>query len=247
MTKQPKFLEIADALREAIRLGEYEPGDRLPGENPLAVRYGVAAMTARQALNELKKDGTVESRRGAGFFVLPPFTPIRRRGIARVARDLWSAGKSIFSADDSRPLTTDNHVLGAVTPSAEIAEVLQLGAGERAFARSRRHVVEGRPVLLSTSYLPDELVAGTAITHTDTGPGGTFARLAELDAEPTRCREELRVRKPSPDECASLNIAADTPVIEICRTAFTADGRAVEVNEMTLDSRAYILEYEFDL
>lgn len=32
----------------------------------------------------------------------------------------------------------------------------------------------------------------------------------------------------------------------VCRTAFTADGRAVEVNEMILDSASYILEYDFD-
>lgn len=51
---------------------------------------------------------------------------------------------------------------------------------------------------------------------------------------------------PSADERASLGITADTPVIKISRTAYAEDGRAVEVNEMTLDSRAYVLEYDFD-
>lgn len=36
------------------------------------------------------------------------------------------------------------------------------------------------------------------------------------------------------------------PVILICRTAFAADGAAVEVNDMVLDSASYILEYGFD-
>lgn len=37
-----------------------------------------------------------------------------------------------------------------------------------------------------------------------------------------------------------------TPVMLICRTAFADEGRPVEVNEMTLDSASYILEYDFD-
>ncbi|RDS61464.1 hypothetical protein [Streptomyces sp. M7] len=40
--------------------------------------------------------------------------------------------------------------------------------------------------------------------------------------------------------------APGTPVILICRTAFTGEGRPVEVNEMTLDAASYVLEYDFD-
>ncbi|MEU9172319.1 hypothetical protein AB0D34_31790 [Streptomyces sp. NPDC048420] len=36
------------------------------------------------------------------------------------------------------------------------------------------------------------------------------------------------------------------PVVLVVRTAFDADGAAVEVNDMVLDASAYILEYEFD-
>jgi GntR family transcriptional regulator len=243
--KQPKYRQIADALRAAIDAGEYRAGDRLPGENPLAAEYGVAAMTARQALNALKNEGLVESRKGAGFFVRS-FTPIRSRRIARLSRERWRSGDSIFSADDDRALTAESRVLGAVTPPAAIARVLDLPEGAEAFARFRRHSVDDRPVLLSTSYLPQDLVAGTAITQTDTGAGGIYARLAELGAEPAHFREEVLVRMPSAEDAEGLNLSGDAPVIKICRTAYTADGRAVEVNEMTLDSAAYVLEYDFD-
>ncbi|MFE7111123.1 GntR family transcriptional regulator [Streptomyces sp. NPDC057575] len=243
--KQPKYRQIADALRAAIDAGEYRPGDRLPGENPLAAKYGVAAMTARQALNALKNEGLAESRKGAGFFIRS-FTPIRSRRVARLSRERWRAGQSVFEADDNRALTTDSQVLGDVIPPAPIARVLQLPEGEMAFARSRRHIVEGRPVLLSTSYLPRDLVAGTAITQADTGAGGIYARLTEQGSEPVHFREEVAIRMPSADDSAGLNLPSDTPVIKICRTAFTADGQVVEVNEMTLDSAAYVLEYDFD-
>ncbi|MFJ8620176.1 GntR family transcriptional regulator [Streptomyces clavifer] len=244
-SRRPKYETIADSLRAAIDAGEYQPGDRLPGENPLAAEHGVAAMTARQALNALKSEGLVESRRGAGFFVRS-FRPIRRRSLARLSREHWGAGASIFSADDNRPLTAENEVLGAVLPPEAVAAVLGVEPGDKVFARSRRHLVDGRPVLLSTSYLPYDLVVGSAITQSDTGPGGIYARLAELGSGPTRFREELRVRMPSSDDSVGLHLSSSTPVIKICRTAYTEDGHVVEVNEMTLDSLAYVLEYDFE-
>ena len=100
--------------------------------------------------------------------------------------------------------------------------------------------------MLSASYFPAELVAGTPITGTDTGPGGAYARLAELGRAPERFREEIRSRMPSADETRQLHLAAGTPVVLIRRTAFTADGSPVEVNEMVLDAVSYVLEYDFE-
>ncbi|MEH0557445.1 GntR family transcriptional regulator [Streptomyces sp. B21-101] len=242
---EPKYLQIADALKAAIELGEYGPGDRLPGENVLAPQYGVAPMTARRALRVLTSQGLAESRKGAGFFV-QAFHPVRRRGIQRLARDQWGSGKSIWAADESRPLTVDQVTVEEVTPPAHIIRMLELGERETACARSRRFVLEGRPVMLATSYLPFSLVAGSAITQADTGPGGTYARLADLGHAPVHFREEIRGRLPTSVEAAALGMSMERPVLKVCRTAFDADKRVVEVNEMTLDSASYVLDYEFD-
>ncbi len=132
------------------------------------------------------------------------------------------------------------------TASENAARVLGLGAGERAWIRSRRFVLDGKPVLLSTSYLPASLVEGSAIIQPDTGPGGIYARLAELGYGPVHFREEIRSRMPLPEEVAKLRLPAGTPVMLICRTAFAEERRVVEVNEIVLDAAAYVLEYAFD-
>lgn len=90
------------------------------------------------------------------------------------------------------------------------------------------------------------LAAGSAVTRTDTGPGGIYARLAELGHKPVHFREEVRSRMPSAEESERLELAAGTPVVLVCRTAFAADGQAVEANEMALDAASYVLEYDFD-
>ncbi|MEU3570168.1 GntR family transcriptional regulator [Kitasatospora sp. NPDC036755] len=244
--KQPKYQRIAEALKAAIDTGRYRAGDRLPGENDLMDEYGVARMTARQALGVLRSEGIAEARRGAGVFVRD-FRPLRRRGIQRLAQGQWGSGRSIWSADiDNRSLVVDQVSVTERSAPEHVARVLGVDPDSPMCVRHRRFVLDGKPVLLSTSYLPAVLVAGTAITREDTGPGGTYARLAEIGAKPVHFREEVRSRMPSGEESARLELSAGTPVILICRTAFADEGQVVELNEMILDAASYVLEYDFD-
>ncbi|MFJ7187469.1 GntR family transcriptional regulator [Streptomyces bacillaris] len=244
--RQPKYQRIADELRDAIQAGQYRPGDRLPGENDLMADHGVARMTARQALGVLQSEGIVESRKGAGVFVRS-FRPLRRQGIQRLARSQWGEGRSVWSVDtEDRTLVVDRVRVTEQGAPEHVARVLGVEEGGPVCVRSRRFVLDGKPVLLATSYLPASLVAGSAVAQEDTGPGGTYARLAELGSEPVHFREEIRSRMPTAAEAEQLKLPTGTPVMLVCRTAFTAEGRAVEVNEMTLDSASYILEYAFD-
>lgn len=244
--RQPKYQRIADALKAAIQAGEYAPGDRLPGENDLMVEHKVARMTARQALSVLQNEGIAEARKGAGVFVRE-FKPLRRRGIQRLAQEQWGSGRSIWSADiEDRSLTVDQVDVREEAATERVAGALDVPSGSPVCIRSRRFVLDGKPVLLATSYLPSEIVEGSAITQEDTGPGGTYARLAELGYKPVHFREEIRCRMPSAGEAERLSLSMGTPVILIVRTAFAEKGRAVEVNEMTLDSASYVLEYDFD-
>ncbi|MFD8932387.1 GntR family transcriptional regulator [Streptomyces mirabilis] len=245
-TQLTKAQHIAAELKQAIERGDYGPGDRLPGENALAAQYDVASLTARRALRILRTEGLIETKKGAGARVIS-FHPIRRRGIQRLARGQWGSGKTVWLADDHRAPDVDKiTVLEDVAPPQHVSEVLELAADETVCVRSRRYIMEGRPVMVAKSYLPHSLVAGSPITQADTGPGGIYARLADLGHAPARFREEIRVRMPSAEEAAQLAIPTDRTVIKLARTAFDAEGRAVEINEMTMDSAAYVLDYEFD-
>ncbi|MEU6478908.1 GntR family transcriptional regulator [Streptomyces sp. NPDC047017] len=245
--RQPKYQRIAAELRAAVEAGRYGPGDRLPGENDLMAEHGVARMTARQALGVLQAEGIAEARKGAGVFVRD-FRPVRRRGIERLARGQWGQGRSVWAADiGERDLTVDSvEVTEEEAAPGAVAAVLELAEDAPVCVRRRRFVLDGKPVLLSTSYLPATLVAGTPVTRPDTGPGGTYARLAELGHAPVRFREEIRSRMPSRDEAERLALPAGVPVVLVARTAYDAEGAVVEVNEMVLDSSAYVLEYDFE-
>lgn len=241
----PVYRRIAEELRATVTSGELRDGDQLPGENALMERYGVARATARQALRVLIDEGLAVARRGSGVYVRQ-FHPLRRHGSRRLARTGWGAGTAIWDADtNGRTYAPDQITITEQDPPEAATRALRLGAGAQVLVRRRRYLVEGRPVQLAISYYPAELVAGTRVADPDTGPGGVYARLAELGHPPTAFTEELRARMPSPEERKGLELPDGNPVIVVMRTAFTEDGAPVELNEMVLDAASYVLQYDF--
>ncbi len=64
------YLQIADDLREQIRAGRYQPGDRLPSNAAMASEYRSASETIRNALRKLRDEGLVATQSTRGTFVL---------------------------------------------------------------------------------------------------------------------------------------------------------------------------------
>ena len=52
-----------------IRNGTYPSNEKLPSENRLAEEFGVSRPIVRDALEQLREEGLVHSRQGAGSFV----------------------------------------------------------------------------------------------------------------------------------------------------------------------------------
>ncbi|MCD5408232.1 extracellular solute-binding protein [Candidatus Bipolaricaulota bacterium] len=65
----PLYRQLKEILKEAIRRGEFRPGDRLPTEMELCETFGVSRITVRQALNELANEGFLYRQQGSGTFV----------------------------------------------------------------------------------------------------------------------------------------------------------------------------------
>ena len=64
--------QVAEELRARIEGGVYAPGDKLPTEQALVEKFGCSRTVIREAVATLRADGLLESRQGAGVYVLAP-------------------------------------------------------------------------------------------------------------------------------------------------------------------------------
>jgi len=63
------YVQVADDIAEQIKAGTLAPGAMLPAERDLAEIYGVAYLTARRAVRELRDRGLVVTLPARGTFV----------------------------------------------------------------------------------------------------------------------------------------------------------------------------------
>ncbi|MEV0588156.1 FCD domain-containing protein [Nonomuraea sp. NPDC050310] len=90
--------EVADRLMTAVAVGEYLPGERLPGERELAVLLGVSRATVREAIGRLQAAGMVEIRRGrtGGAYVRASWTEATASAVRRTLVPRWAELEQLF-------------------------------------------------------------------------------------------------------------------------------------------------------
>jgi DNA-binding GntR family transcriptional regulator len=67
----PVATQVARDIEADIVAGRVAPDTRLPSEPDLALQYGVARMTVRRAVAQLRDKGLVVTVHGRGSFVSP--------------------------------------------------------------------------------------------------------------------------------------------------------------------------------
>jgi GntR family transcriptional regulator len=244
---RPVFRQIADHLRQAIREGNYAPGQPLPSESELTATYGVTGVTVRRGIEVLKTEGLVRSERGRGVFVREQPT-IRRLARNRQSRALRETGHGAYDVEMKHLGTTPTVTLdelGEVQPPIGIAVRLHLAEDATVLIRRRRYYADDQPTQLATSWVPWELAEGTQMTEPDTGPGGLYSRLAEGGHGPVRFVEDVATRMSGPEENRFFQFAGPQPVLYLVRTAFDASDRPVEVCETIMSGDRWQLSYEW--
>jgi GntR family transcriptional regulator len=66
----PAYLQIVEQVRQALRLGRLEPGDRLPTVREVAAALAINPNTVLKAYRELEHEQLVEGRHGLGTYVV---------------------------------------------------------------------------------------------------------------------------------------------------------------------------------
>jgi GntR family transcriptional regulator len=150
----PPMFERDATGRQAVRarlrelIAASRPGDRLPSERELAIRWGVARMTVRHATDALVTEGLVERRHGSGTYVMAQ-PVVRFLGLTSFTQDMRDRGL----IPSSRMLA-----FGPAIADETIAAQLRVPAGERLLTFTRLRLGTGEPMAVETVWIPTSLV-----------------------------------------------------------------------------------------
>lgn len=192
---KPPYRQIADLLRRPISTGHWAAGDRLPSEAALVDHFGVARMTVRQAVQQLRAEGLVVSEHGRGVFVRTT-PPVRRLASDRFLsqRHHPPGTEAVPGAGKAETTSTvDRLTATRETPNPVVAQRLGLTPGDAVVVRSWRCLAAGRPVATAVSYIP-ATIAHTPTTEHPGDPGGIYTQLDEAGHTVARFTEEVGAR-----------------------------------------------------
>lgn len=217
-TRLPKPYVVRTALEEI--LADLGVDDPVPPERELAVRFGVARETVRQALHELLVQGLIE-RRGRGTVVARP------KLTQPLSLKSYTEGAVKMGRDPGRILVTwqDSPATG------ELAAGLDIAAGDPVIHLERILLADGRRIGLESTYLPAERFSflTPAFGAGEFDPTTSlYAALRARGVEFGSAVERIETVLPSPREADLLDSTTAMPMLLLNRRSLDVHGTPIE-------------------
>ena len=160
----PKHLQLKEILLDLIDGAQVD--EPIPSERELAVRYGVARMTVRQAVESLVAEGRLFKVTGKGTFVAGPKVDLQAR-------------LTSFSEEMARRGMQPSSTVLAFTrmrATAHLARELSCGVNEDLVHLNRLRFADDVPMAVERAWVPQRLVPGLA---SERAPESLYKTLAE--------------------------------------------------------------------
>jgi len=234
-TDAPLYQQIREILATQIRNGTLKSGDQLPSEDDLGREFGVTRMTVRQAISGLVNDGVVYRRHGKGTFVGDPKVTRRFARLTGFSEDVIARGQH----PGARTLS-----LRKGPAPAEVAEALGLVVGAPVVLVYRLRMLDARPAALQRSYLAADLVPG--LERADEEFPSLYQLLrARFGLSLHHANQLIEARQATASETRLLRARPHVSVVQVLRTTYLDNGRAVELARMVY--RADLFKFQMQL
>lgn len=231
MTERPSLSkQIAAELRAAILRGDLPPGAVLPSERQIISQFGTTKATAGKAVGILVAEGLVTTEFGRGTFVRRR-PPLRRVSAARRHAAHRDSGKPVFDVGaitQGRAPTRRMLFIGRTPMPPLAARWLHAAPGDEVAVRRRVQLLDGEPVIVSTSYYPLWLASGTRLESPEALPEGPDELIESLGHHFDSGIEVFSAHMPTPEEVELLELHAGVPVVHLWDIDYDPDGRPLQ-------------------
>lgn len=224
--ERPLYIQIEQALREAIVTGSWPTHHKLPPEPDLAAQLGVNRGTLRRALSELAAAGLLVARRGRGTFVAPltPEPSIAQR-FRSLSEDFTAQGfdfsRQVLSITAGRLPLPVRTVLGV----SDTAEGMRL---ERVFTTS-----DG-PLAYLINYVCTDTCP--SVSTVDFTRASLFAALAASGIAITSGRRTFSAQAASSTVADALRMDSGDAVLYLEQVSYTDAGQPIEYSDVWINS-----------
>jgi GntR family transcriptional regulator len=226
----PLYQQIKALLVQSLQAGEWLPGQAIPSEMDLAVRFRVSQGTVRKAIDEMATDNVLVRRQGKGTFVATHAEQATQYRFLRLTPDQAGAPALQRQLLDCRRMRAP----------AEVARLLALKAGEVAVQVRRLLLAEGVPVVLDDLWLPGQQFKGLTAERLQAWRGPLYSLFeAEFAVQMIRAEEKLRAVAASAEDAALLVVATGAPLLSVERLSFTYGDKPVELRRGLYQTAAH--------
>ena len=219
----PLYQQIKLLILQSLQAGEWKPGEPIPSEIDLAVRFRVSQGTVRKAIDELSAENLVMRRQGKGTFVA---THAERNVQYRFLKLVPDSGDVQAEGPAERTIV-DCRRLRA---TADVGRALALRTGDAVLQVRRVLAYAGVPTILEDLWLPGLPFKGLTAERLRAWSGPMYAMFeTEFGVRMVRAEERIRAVLPDAAQASLLAVDVATPLLSVERIAHTYHDAPMEL------------------
>ena len=208
-----RYLDVVEGLRAQLARGDVAAGGALASESEIGAAFGASRATVRKALELLRNDGLVFSRRGSGWFAA--HDPVHQ-ALGRVTT-VEAALEAVGAVPQRRVLQF------AFEPAnSEVAGELRIVTQAEVLRVHRLNLADGQPFALVTVWLPGDL--GRYLSRAEVEIATFYDLLPLRGVELGRAIQHVGAAIATADDAHHLNIDRGAAMLTGRRVTFDRHG-----------------------
>jgi GntR family transcriptional regulator len=223
-TFSPLYQQIKALILRDLQAGLWRPGEAIPSEGELALRFKVSQGTVRKAIDELAAENLLVRRQGKGTFVATHTEQTTQFRFLRLQPDEPAVEGAAVAMQrrfiDCRRLRAP----------AEVGRVLGLRSGDAAIQIKRVLSLREAPVVFDEIWLPAGLFKGLTAERLSDYRGPMYGLFeSEFGVRMIRAEEKIRAVAADAAVARLLDVAPGSPLLSVERLSLTYGDKPVEL------------------
>ena len=226
----PRYVQVADVLRQRVARGLWPQGHRLPSLEALGAEFGVARVTMRQAVELLAREGLLAPQQGRGTFVS-----------GRPTNGRWIS--VVTSLDELARMYRDTDPQVLNIDEATTAPALQPDEGtpaERYVFMRRVHSRDGERYCVINIHLDERIFRREPQRFRDETVIPLLTSMKDVTI--AQAHQVLTIGTADLEVAHLLGVPAHSPVAEVRRVFRDEAGRVIYLGEVTYRGDAIRLQ-----